>query len=348
MSKTVLALAALIALSSFVSAYAQETYPLIIKCNVDNAQVFVDERPVAKTGRGLVIKLPEGRYSVRISKPGYEDYVDANVVIQAAKMSRIQSMTALDVTLRQAQPLAGSPPPPQPPAQPVQPIKPSPVADSFPLSVDANVRGAQVYLNGQDIGRSPLSVSVYRGSYEIRVSAPGYQDFVQRAEVRAAARVTAILQPMGYQVLVNSNVSGATVLLNGQEAGHAPLSTSLAPGSYDLTVRAPGYLEYRARITIEGPQTISAFLQGAPASWRLIVSEAPAKSGKGNQWQLQLQRRELQFWIDGAPVAETEGQLSPGRHVLRLASGDLVAETTVEFQAGRSYVFEPFLGIGVK
>jgi PEGA domain len=397
MKKALLALSALIVLGSAFAQVksplnAQLKPPLIIICNENNADVFINGQPVAKTTRDLVIRLAPGVYSVRVAKAGFEDYIDDQVSVGS------QDGATLKITLRPAPiaaqapaPMATAPAPiaaqapapisqaPAMAAAPAQVIAPTPapgadmtmnarpapaptlvpapaspnsanrafVGAGFPLNVDSNVRGAQIYVNGRLVGQTPLGLEVSRGVYEIRVTAPGYQDFVQNLNVRSPERVNAVLQSLLSQLTVSANVQGADVIINGQAVGKTPLVIGIAPGAYSLVVRAPGYMDYQLQLSVNGPQSINAVLQGALASWQLLIPENAAK-GWSKEATEQEGRRGMQLWVDGVPERDFAGQLTPGRHVLRLVAGDLAVERQIDVQAGRTYVFEPFLDINVR
>jgi hypothetical protein len=152
-------------------------------------------------------------------------------------------------------------------------------------------------------------------------------------------------QILSYQVSVNANVNGALVFVNGQQVGQTPCATLLMPGSYTLLVRAPGFLDYQVPLNVTGPQSLDISLQSPTAPWQLRVPEGmynrEAEAGRG-----------MRIWIDGilqtVDHGQASGQLAVGGHVVRIAAGDLVSETHVDVQIGKSYVFEPFLGISVK
>jgi len=371
MKKTLLALTALIL---FGSAFAQARLSLRIACNESNAEVYVDDQLMARTGQNLVLNLPAGVHSVRVSKAGFQDYLNPQVVLRAPDSKTLTVILSLapvavpssvgrnvegpvpagkNVVAPVSEGKFGAEPVPAgkfaaEPSQMTESPEPSPqviavpsdtvntYGKTIPLNIDANVRGAQVFVNGQFAGQTPLALNVGRGSYEIRVTAPGYLESIQRANVRAPMNVNMILQVAMSQLSVTSNVTGATVMLNGRTVGQTPFVTTVAAGAYTLVVRAPGYMDYQADLSVNGPQAINAVLQGALAYWQLAV---PA-SASG--------QRRMQFWVDGVFDGDFSGQLTPGRHVLRLAAGDLVSETQIDVQAGRSYIFEPFLGINVK
>ena len=57
---------------------------------------------------------------------------------------------------------------------------PSVLVDSkLTLNVDSNPRGANVSLNGQNIGTTPIAKKVEVGSYEVEISLAGYEVYVE-------------------------------------------------------------------------------------------------------------------------------------------------------------------------
>ena len=387
---------ALFALLAIGSAFAQTKFPLTIICNVMDADVYINNKPYTRTTPNLVIQLPPNTFNIKVAKAGFSDF-NANVTVA-------RSGTTLNVNL---QPLGAAP------AQvaPAQTLLPS-----FPLNITSNAGAAQVFLNGNLAGATPFGANVIGGTYEIRVTAPGYQDFFQRMNVRSPTTVNAQLQSLGSQLSVNSNVNGASVLINGNPAGQTPFSGTMPNGSYTVVVRAPGYMDFSQNIVINGgPLQVNAMLQGqnqqlsvqcnvngadvyingnpagktplgaqvpqgsytiqvkAPGfsdfSQNVVVGNGPAMVNAFLQpmlatWQLRLpetmrnkdskSRDSIQIWIDGAPQNVVQGpimaagQLTPGRHVVRLAAGGLFSETQVDVQVGQAYTFEPFIGISVK
>ncbi len=288
------------------------SFGLRIACNVSGAQIFVDGNPVGTTPNDA--KIPLGKHEVRVSAPGFVDFVQK---IEAT------AFVALSVTL--------------------QGLNQS-------LSVSSNVNGADVLINGNPAGKTPFQAQVPGGSYSVVVKAPGFLDFAQNIVVgNGPAQVNAMLQPMSFQVNVNGNVQGALVFVNGQQSGQTPFATALPPGSYTVLVRAPGFLDYQVQVAVNGPQAINAILQPATVSWQLKLPESLVNKDLKNG-----RDRGIDFWIDGQQQGEqngpvfSAGQIQAGRHTLRFAAGGIVYETQVDIQLGKSYTFEPFLGINVK
>jgi hypothetical protein len=283
-------------------------FPLNISSNVPGAQVFINGRSVGQTP--LSQNVLGGNYDIRVTAPGYADF---------QQRMNVRSPTQINAILQ---------------------------GMSSQFSVSSNVNGADVIINGNPAGKTPFSAQLPMGSYSVQVRARGYFDFQQNVVVgNGPSQVNAVLQPLGYQVSVNANVQGAAVIVNGQSVGQTPFATSLAPGNYSLIVRAPGYIDYQLQLSVNGPQAINATLQGATASWQFRIPEGFLNRERERDKD---QRRNMQLWVDGVPENDFTGQMTAGRHVLRFVSGGLAVETQVDVQAGRSYVFEPFLGINVK
>jgi hypothetical protein len=321
MKKAFLTLATLVLLGT---AFAQTKFPLVIVCSEMGADVYINDKLYTKTVPNLEIQLPPAVYSIKIAKVGFREFNQDVTVLAQSQGTILNAML-------------------QPFRAPAQLGAPSTLLPMFPLNVTSNVPGAQVYINGNPVGQAPYGQNVVGGTYEIRVTAPGYSDFQQRMNVRSPTQVNAMLQGFSSQLSVSSNVDGAEVVINGNSAGRVPFVAQLPMGSYMVLVRAPGYLDFQQSVVVgNGGVQVNAFLQGASASWQFRVPEGFAyEKGKG-------QRQGARLWIDGVPQNDFAGQMMPGRHVVRFALGDLSAEAQVDAQSGRTYVFEPFIGINVR
>ncbi|MER3556291.1 MAG: PEGA domain-containing protein [Meiothermus sp.] len=135
--------------------------------------------------------------------------------------------------------IAGNLPPPPPPA-------------TGTLSVSANVSGAAVLLNGRNVGNAPINLTLNPGTYTLEVRRSGYNPYRVTVNVQAGqtARINAQLQPVAPPppptgtLVVNSNVRGAEVLINGRRVGYTPLTITLNAGNYSLLVRRGGYSSF--------------------------------------------------------------------------------------------------------
>jgi len=251
--------------------------------------------------------------------------------------------------------------------------------DRAPLQIYCNVSGAQVYLAGQLIGNTNpnLFLNVRMGTYSLTVAKPGFMRFDTMVTVgQGGAQVQANLgtpgggmapntipvpnnipapppppQIFNYGLTVSSNVNGAMVFINGNQAGQTPLTAQVPAGSYTVLVRAPGFLDFNQNVVVgNGPAQVNAFLQSMIATWQLVLPD----NVRNRDFRPEQFREGIQIWIDGArqdtapgPIIAS-GQLTPGRHVIRLVAGGLSSETQIDVQAGQALNLVPFIGVNVQ
>jgi hypothetical protein len=295
-------------------------YTLTVTSDVPTAAVLINGALVGRppfTGQ-----YPPGKYTIIVRRGGYPDYTQT---IQLSGNTQINAILG-----------SGQPTPPPPPPQPM------PVQSS--LTVNANIQGAQVYLNGNPVGQAPLTVQLVPGSYAVLVRSPGYADFNQNIVVNGPTQVNAMLTGLSFPLSIDSGaILGAQVFINGSPIGQTPLQTALPGGIYNLTVRMPGFLDYSNQLTLNGPQNVSASLVPMMATWQVSLPDSIINRDlRGAHWN------EIHIFIDGAPQQGYSGQVGPGQHRLRLVAGGLATEVVFNAQAGQAYRFEPFLGINVR
>lgn len=235
-------------------------YTLTVTCNVPQAGVLVNGAMVGKvpyTGQYV-----PGTYKVTVRWAGYKDF---------EQTVQLNSNITVNAILGQA--------PPPPPAQ-------------YPLTVNANVPHAAVFINGNQVGTTPYTAQLTAGTYAVTVRVPGYNDFNQSVMVNGPSQVNATLMPQQASLTVNANVQGAEVFLNGSPAGRTPLTLQVVPGSYTVTVRAPGYNDFSQNVVVNGPIQVNAMLQGT--SWQLTVDSSPVRGA--------------QVLINGSAVGQTPYQ----------------------------------------
>lgn len=226
-----------------------------------------------------------------------------------------------------------------------------------PLTVVASEGPAQVILSGKLIGiaNPRLVVQVKPGSYELIVRKNGVGEFKQRVVVPASGlTVRANLggasapapqpapAPKVYRLNLQSSVPGAEVYINGVRTGSAPLSVDLSPGSYNLTVKAPGYQDYSAGFVMNGPQNLSVAL--VPLFSTVTVSIPNGFLNRSDRGAA----NKVEIYLDGARQNSFQFQVSPGRHTVGVLSGGFMAEVSIDVMGGRSYTVEPAFTLVVR
>jgi hypothetical protein len=204
---------------------------LVVLANVAGAQVFLNGAPAGIAP--LKVQLPPGNYSAVVRAKGYNDST-MNFTLNAPMTVSAVLQTA-----------------------------------SFDLSVDANVRGARVYVDGNLAGASPLILQVVPGVFTVDVKADGYEDYSTQVVVDSPQSVSAALAPSPEYLYVASSVKDAKVYVDGGYLGTAPAEFKVAWGPHIVEVKADGYGNFTARTDAGKRVSVRADLSALPR--RLVV-----------------------------------------------------------------------------
>jgi hypothetical protein len=132
------------------------------------------------------------------------------------------------------------------------------------VTFTSNVNGAEVYVNGQLVGTTPTgAISYPQGNYTAQFRLNGYNEISLGFNVSPNSNQTvrADLAPLAGSLRVRANVGGATVFVNGQQAGTVAngsgelILNNLPSGTHELVVLAPGFRTFVGDFTIRGGQT---------------------------------------------------------------------------------------------
>ncbi|WP_027892442.1 PEGA domain-containing protein [Calidithermus chliarophilus] len=204
---------------------------LNINSNPQGAEVFIDGRSVGRTP--LRITLEPGRYRLEFVLNGYE---------RSGMDVRLDPGENATVT-RDLTPVARR---------------------NATLVIDTNPQGAQVLMDGRNIGTTPLRVSVAPGTYRLEFVLGGYErsGMTVRVDPGETMRVERNLSPVAGIIEFYSNVD-AIVYVDGKEAGRTKngyLRLRLNPGERQIVALAPGYQVFVTNVRVGGNQTIRANL----------------------------------------------------------------------------------------
>ncbi len=210
----------------------------------------------------------------------------------------------------------------------------------YQLSIDANVNSYSVLIDGQGIKGNRTSVEP--GTHTVTVRANGYFDWQQTINLTGNQTVYATLQPIEYNLTINSNIRGAKVFINGNPQGMTSFSDNLKPGSYSIRVTEFGYQDFNATVNLNQNREIYANLE--PAFARILV-KFPANllnsKDKGAS-------SKVEIYVDGNRQNGHSFQVNPGQHTIQVITGGFSVEQKFNFQPGRDYTIEPSLGLSIK
>ena len=133
-----------------------QQYPVTIRVKAPNASIFIDGNNVT----GTIPSVMMGSHTIQVTAPGFQDY---------STVINVSAPVTLDVSLQQA---------------------------GFLLTVNSNVNDATVIVNNQPKGSVPYSEYLPSGTYTVRVSAAGYNDYTTSVVLDRALTLNAPLTQM--------------------------------------------------------------------------------------------------------------------------------------------------------
>lgn len=126
------------------------------------------------------------------------------------------------------------------------------------VSVTSTPNAALVYVDGNYQGKAPLTVTLYPGSHNFRLSLPGYNDYTTSVYVSANSnqRLNAVLSTAVFGTVSISSMPGATVWMDSNNKGYIPSSGTLAlsgitSGNHVFKVTASGYNDWINTVYIQ-------------------------------------------------------------------------------------------------
>ncbi len=204
-AKRKILLAAMAMLAAGGLAFAQVKVSLTVRCNLSGAQVYLDNNLAGYTSPDLSLQVFPGTYAIRVVKAGYSEFKTSVVAVQGP----ITIIANLVGGTPQTPPTPPSPQMPPTPSIPApSPGLPSPTGRLF---IDAGINGASIYINGAYVGTTPYQGIWPRGYYKVRISAPGYADYVDSVFVDGYTRLSIALSPLTveYEITLPDGLSDA-------------------------------------------------------------------------------------------------------------------------------------------
>lgn len=304
--RSVLALLFLVFATLPSLAMAQEAV-LEVTSTTEGALVLFDGELLGDTP--LLEIVPAGKHTIVVTLDGFADYEE---VVTLAPDSEVQVVASLLLT-------------------------------ASALSVEVDVFDAQVFLDGKLVG-SGREVNVENtspGQHVLRVVAENYPPFERTVELRPGKRSPVNVKLRGDlgAIVLSGKPTGATVLLDGREAGKLPLTIEpVQPGSHSLIVRADGYSDY-----------LQALVVDAGASARLEAR----LSKEGGSVEIKPNVGVARVSLNGVEVGKGEltlGPLKPGLYSVKISApgySDYVKplQVTADETASLSVKLERYTGL---
>jgi hypothetical protein len=121
------------------------------------------------------------------------------------------------------------------------------------ILVTTNVKEAQVYLNGVNIGNTPLNKQIDAGQYLLEVKKENYRPETINFEVLKNETTEKSVELKKYGLVKIFGINGTRITLNGNFKGILPNANNfeLPPGEYKIEAQLDGYDNKEINFTLE-------------------------------------------------------------------------------------------------
>ncbi len=268
----------LVRLAALLERAAPDTGEILV-AGPTGAPIFVDSRPVGTTPM-VVEGVSVGAHTVEIRPPGVQPFSQSVTVLAGQRAT---------VTM--------------------------PTSGGGVLRVITTAPNAVISIDGEVIGPSPaVRENLAAGEHIVEASAEGYQTARQTVTIESGQQrvVSLDLEPVQGEpgrIVVESNVDGATVIIDNEERGQAPVVLTPERGPHAIVVRAEGHQEYSTTCTTAPGQNCEINAVLVPQQVRVRVAVQPGI-------------RDAQLLVDGEPAGPVpfDGTLPAGSHVLTVSA----------------------------
>ena len=213
---------------------------LSVTSDPSGARVTVDGRQAGKTPARIPDLSVGKTYSVRLDLEGYKS-VTRKKAIKGGKETLYAALTKEEI----APPEPATPPPSKPPAEPAQPPAEAVKGGTGSVKVSSNPSGADLFVNGDFKGKTPMTVSVPSGSVSVLVSKDGMKSS-RTVTVKPGQTVSVSdlnLSSSAGEVVIKTDPPRASVVFNGQAI----------PAPTPVTIRkVPKDRQHSFTVTLEG------------------------------------------------------------------------------------------------
>ncbi len=171
------------------------------------------------------------------------------------------------------------------------------------VSIASSPPGAEVLVDGEVAGLTPLAAEILQGHHEIRLQKPGFKQVTAFRSIEAGQDFSMDeiqLEPVDGRLTVNSKPAGASILIGGKFLGTTPQTLELAAETdHELRLSKAGYTttEQAFRLAPDEERDIevqlpveygTVFLKVQPAGATLQINGRKSMQGSG---RLRLQTR---------------------------------------------------------
>ena len=233
------------------------------------------------------------------------------------------------------------------------------------INLVTNPAGANVYIDEQLIGSTPLSFQSEAGESELKISLSGYRDYVEDLNLSVGEQIDkeTILDPLESTLILSSSPLAATVTVNGNYLGETPLDIELSPNQpHQISLFKAGYLSQTEQLTMQHLEQREVHRNLQPDLAEVSISVYPEDAevlvdgqliGSGSQ-NLQLMTKIQNIVIRGDGYESQVSEILPTRNIAQHLNFRLLtieesewAAIPARYQTSQGHEFVLFRDAGV-
>ena len=157
---------------------------------------------------------------------------------------------------------------------------------------------SEVLVDGRSLGRTPTTVEILEGDHDVEMRAAGYRTERRRIEVRAGEDrmlPEVVLERAAAHLRVVSVPAGATILVDGEFRGEAPVEVEVAPDqAHQVTTSLVGFASERREVSVDAGERLDLRLELSAEAGEIRFAVEPA---------------DAILWIDGEIQGPATGTL---------------------------------------
>ncbi len=152
------------------------------------------------------------------------------------------------------------------------------------LELYSDPLGAQVFVNGKEMGKTPLKIdTIMEGQYSIGMRLKNFKDWSQRIQIQSGqlSEVKSKLEVIPGQLMVLSTPPGAKVYMGRALAGPTPLLLeNVPPGTASVELRLEGYAPWSKDVVVQPGEKVelSPALQRQTGKLTLVTAQSGVKA----------------------------------------------------------------------
>lgn len=220
-----------------------QTHQLSVTSSPSGAGVYIDGNYRGRTP--LQLSLQQGTYTLSVEMEGYRKYEERFTIDR--NMTRNATLV--------------------------------PIVRTYLLTVRSNPARADVFIDGRYAGRTPFETRLDEGTYDVRISLSGYEDYEERVRMTTDRLIDARLSVRRASLKVTTDPSNARVFADGDYLGNSPLEVSISTlGRITIRVEKDGYVAQSRDLTITpgGVYSLDFTLEEVRPIARIAIQSSPS------------------------------------------------------------------------